>query len=840
MSKYIPGCGNPNARIMLVGEAPGQIEESQGFPFAGPTGKLVDDCLIENGVMRADVYATNVCKVRPPNNDLKQLGIIGHSIEEFLPQLYTEITTINPNVIIAIGDIALQYLTGFKGIKKYRGSILAAKQTGTKLVPTLHPASLMHREAEGGAGSWKELAYIKKDFQRAIRESAFAEIRLPERNLWIIRSSIELIRYLEKNAKNELVVLDVETINTWAQCIGLAFDDYEAVSIPLFLGSIPLHDRVYIWKILSDFLQDTKIKLIAQNAKFDEKRSRQLGLDWHDCYFDIAMGWHVLFSEFPKKLQFISSMITDEPYYKDEGALFDPRKHPIDRWLLYNAKDCVVEFECAVKIIAELKRQNLYDFYFDKIHPLHRLYSDIEDIGIRIDLEVNKHLKEKYTKARDERNEKLIRDIATENGAVDIQLYQTYKNFNVMSNGPKNQVAKLLFGYMGFPLRKDTADDTLKALANNHANKDERKRNILLGILEVRKLRKTISTYINAKSIEPDYHFFGPITGSVGDSPRIYTTCNTNGTESGRTSTGILQPPVYYTKAGIALQTMTKHEDITLSAGGGDLRSEFIADPGWSFIEPDLSQAEDRVVCVLAKDWDALESYKQKVFERNKHNLKKDRHTLTAMYVCGLGFDAVTDYERQIGKKARHAGNYNMGKHQHMITLGKYGVFISEYIAGKQLDRFHAENPKIRGVFHADIVQALKDNSCTLVSPHGRRRIFFNKWGEDLFKEAYAQLPQCTVSDQVKFAMLRIKKRVKDTYFNFLEESHDSFLARCKDEAVSDVLPIIKEEMEVPISFMNCTLKRDYDLVIPCEIKVGKRWIEVSEEWPDGMKLVKI
>jgi DNA polymerase len=826
MNNYVPGYGSSSAKLVIVGEAPGAHEVDKGYPFAGPSGHLVDQALACTPLSRNDVYMTNVVKVRPPNNKLSELHLIGHTVEEFLPQLWLELEQINPNCILAFGDTALQALTSYKGIMKYRGSILLCSKTGQKVVPTIHPAAILHGEGNGNKlHPYKEFSWIKNDVVRAYEQSLFREYRPPDRNLHVAQSSNDVARFLDRHVKQDMVTLDVETIKTYAQCIGLSFNSWEAISIPLFndgdeVGEIPSSDQALIWRILAEFLQDTKIKIMAQNAKFDEKRCRQIGLKWHDCWFDMGMGWHILFPEFPKKLQFISSVLTDEPYYKDEGTEFNSKdkKANFRQWLLYNAKDAAVEMECCIKILQQLKDWKLYDFFFDKIMPLHRLYSNIEDIGILVAQDVRKHLRAKYRNLWTEKQALLVSNIAD----GDPQIKELYKNFNVMSNGPKNQVAKLVFGYLKCPVRKDTGDDTLKSLANNTI-KDKRRKDILLGILEVRKLRKTIGTYIDAK---------------LSQDGRVHTQCNINGTETGRTSTGILKPPVSIEKEGIALQTMTKHEDITLDAGGSDLRSLFIADPGFSFIEPDLSQAEDRVVCVLARDWDALKAYERVEFKRNQHGLKDDRHTKTAMAVCGLDFEAVTDWERQVGKKTRHAGNYAVGKHQHMLTLSKAGIFISEYMAGKQLEKFHADNSKIKGVFHQEIIDALQANDCVLYTPFGRRRQFFNRFGEEMFKEAFAYIPQSTISDQVKFAMLRIKGRLAKYYmkdFFFLEESHDSFLALCRDELIREAAQIIKEEMMQPIDFKTCTLSRDYILIIPSDTVVGKRWISKSNEYPDGM-----
>ena len=90
--------------------------------------------------------------------------------------------------------------------------------------------------------------------------------------------------------------------------------------------------------------------------------------------------------------------------------------------------------------------------------------------------------------------------------------------------------------------------------------------------------------------------------------------------------------------------------------------------------------------------------------------------------------------------------------------------------------------------------------------------------------------------------MVRISQRLGANYktkFFFLEESHDSFLALCHKDILRRVAEIVKEELERLIDFSKCTLQRDYQLVIPCEIKTGKRWIEKSEQWPDGMAKYK-
>src|SRR5690242_12619038 len=107
MPKYVPGIGPSTAKLIIVGEAPGEREEQEGKPFVGPSGKIVDEVLANADIKSSEVYKTNVIKIRPPNNDIKKLLLLGKSIEDFIPQLWEEINAIKPNSILAFGNTAL-------------------------------------------------------------------------------------------------------------------------------------------------------------------------------------------------------------------------------------------------------------------------------------------------------------------------------------------------------------------------------------------------------------------------------------------------------------------------------------------------------------------------------------------------------------------------------------------------------------------------------------------------------------------------------------------------------------------------------------------------------------
>jgi DNA polymerase I-like protein with 3'-5' exonuclease and polymerase domains len=250
---------------------------------------------------------------------------------------------------------------------------------------------------------------------------------------------------------------------------------------------------------------------------------------------------------------------------------------------------------------------------------------------------------------------------------------------------------------------------------------------------------------------------------------------------------------------------------------GADILSMLIVDPGYVYFEADLSQAEARVVDLLAEDYEGLAEYG-----------KIDKHSKTARIVLSLGEDFVVrkgSPERFLGKTSRHAGSYDMGKHRAMVTFNtdaaKYGIdlHVSEYKAGQILERFHAAYPKIRSVFHTSVQNALAANERTLVTPFGRKRTFSGRWGDQMFKEAYADIPQATVGDQVKRAMLHIKHKIPDC--RIVMEKHDAIGALIPVNEVKEHAIVFKEGLEMPIDFAGCSIPRGI-LVIPAEFEIGE------------------
>lgn len=228
--------------------------------------------------------------------------------------------------------------------------------------------------------------------------------------------------------------------------------------------------------------------------------------------------------------------------------------------------------------------------------------------------------------------------------------------------------------------------------------------------------------------------------------------------------------------------------------------------PTTCFIEGDLSQAEPRIVAILANDFDLLHKFEEGY----------DVHTETASECFGIPKEAVTKAIRFCGKKGRNGANYDEGKGTLSNKINSDAkrfhipIKVSEWKAGKILDAIHKMSPNIRGVFHRDIMDAL-GKSRYLVNPYGTPRLFMDRTGNDLYREAFAQIPQSTVGDHIKTSMMYLREKYQEKYGekpHIILEAHDAIVLREKLERKKEAGRLLKEALERPIDFRRCTLNR--------------------------------
>jgi uracil-DNA glycosylase family 4 len=158
------GDGNPEAKLVFVGEGPGADEDEQGLPFVGRAGKLLTQMIEAMGLERKQVYICNVVKCRPPENRQPEED----EVRACSPFLLRQLDTISPKVIVCLGAVAAKtILETNRGISQFRGQWLEFR--GRKLMATYHPAYLLRNPSAKGE-VWKDLQKVMAELGLPVKK----------------------------------------------------------------------------------------------------------------------------------------------------------------------------------------------------------------------------------------------------------------------------------------------------------------------------------------------------------------------------------------------------------------------------------------------------------------------------------------------------------------------------------------------------------------------------------------------------------------------------------------------------------------------------------------------
>lgn len=322
-------------KIAVVGEAWGAEEAKARAPFIGASGQELTRMLSEAGIHRADCYLTNVFNLRPENNEIETLccpkaeagaGASMPSLKngkyvraEFLPEvarLLDEVRKVRPNVIIALGNTATWAILHNTGISKIRGTVTDAPRVGSKVVPTYHPAAVLR--------DWSLRAVTVLDLAKAARESAFPEIRRPERTVYIEPDLADMERYFnEAILPCKILSFDIETSGDQITCIGFAPRADSALVVPFvdprrpgssYWSSEELERLA--WNYVRRVLNIPQPK-VGQNILYDiHFLWRQYGIPVKNVTEDSMLLHHALQPESQKGLGFLGSVYSNEQSWK--------------------------------------------------------------------------------------------------------------------------------------------------------------------------------------------------------------------------------------------------------------------------------------------------------------------------------------------------------------------------------------------------------------------------------------------------------------------------------------------------------------------------------------------
>lgn len=776
--------GSLSSPIAFIGEAPGEQEVGQAKPFVGNAGMLLNTLMHGAGILRGNCYIDNVFQFRPMGNDItpflsykNNMGIESPEFKEAKQSLTARLQHSDANVFIPLGNTALYTLTGKWSVTKYRGSVLPCILPGLenrKVIPTIHPSHAL-------TSDYLARLLIAFDLVRIKKQSLFPDIRTPYRNLMVSPTYIEALQYLDYANHKSQVGFDIEVMMTTKHlsCFSIAVTPQECMSIPLIeSGKGDYFDPDQEGRVLQalvKLLEDPLVTKVGQNIIFDSSfMFKRYGAHMNNMEDTmIAMG--ILYPDYPKDLAMITSLYTEEPYYKDEGKMY--MKNPFGDDLTfrrYNAKDSAVCLEAFYTLQKDLKSTGNYDAYTRQralIDPL--LF--MQEHGILMDTAG-------LAQASIE-NQQKIEDSQAEldkmcGYPINIRSAKQMKEYFYVHRGYKPK-------YHGDALTVD--NEALNKLAAQGSPEARL-------IQKLRHLYTIQSNYFEMK-LDPD--------------DRMRNSFNPIGTKQGRTSSS---------------QTI-------FGTGGNQQKSpkEFkkfmLADPGYIICNMDLAQAENRVVAYISNELKMIAAFEAGI----------DLHRLTASLIFHKSIEQVSSEkgsstlgsgqmsERDWGKRANHALNYDLG-------ISKFAAMyeVSNADAGFIIDQYHRAYPGVRQWHAAIRDQLAKDRKLT--NCFGRMRQFRDRWNEDLFKEAYSYIPQSTVADAMNTrGIVWMYKQQADIFkpVRLLNLVHDSIVFEYPlsegPEALARICMLLKANLEHPITW------RTRSFTIPADLGVGFNMLNLTE-----------
>lgn len=548
------GEGEPGAKVMVIGEAPGRKEDERGRPFIGDSGQLIRRELANAGIN--DVYITNVVKCRPPDNRTPTVA----EAKICASYLADEISRVGPEYVITLGALASKVVLKKPKITQAHGQLVETPQfTG---MPVYHPAFAL-RFPDKLIPIRSDLARLKRQIDGTLEDEVIKWEVITAKNLrWFLREFQEAEDFSFDVETSSLDWFDPEQT---IRCLGIGLKKRSWV-IPLDMPSSPyegdLSKATPLIKLLGRLARGKTAT--GQNAKFDNHWLRvKFGVVFY-LDFDVMLAHHVIDENQAHDLEYMARVELDAPEYdiptseKKGGKLHtEEGRH---RFFEYNAKDTWYTLRLYWRFRKKLREEKpLHRLYYKLVMPAARAMQDIEEVGLTLRLE-------KYAQVEKETKEQLATQLEK------LQTLAEEHGGRINWNAPK-QVAALLYDRIGIECKvftdkgaPSTGEEALLGIKGEHPVADE--------LIKYRELERFNSTYIEGwKKYTRD--------------GQLYLSYKIHGTVTGRYSGRIHSTP-----------------------RDGTIRNLVDAPPGWKFVQADLSQAELRIAAELSGDLELVNCFR--------------------------------------------------------------------------------------------------------------------------------------------------------------------------------------------------------------------------------------
>jgi DNA polymerase I-like protein with 3'-5' exonuclease and polymerase domains/uracil-DNA glycosylase len=821
---------------MLVGESWSFEDERACEPFQGESGKELNRVLHEAGIMRSELYLTNLVNARAPQGNLlysisqkktdqdrirREMGgdflrdrVVSRQILEGYARLQREIEAVQPNVIVALGNSVLWALTGAWSLEKWRGSMLKT-DAGRKLIPTYASWSIMSQ--------WDKRAIMVHDLKRAREESIFPTYNNEPQWNFIVRPRFQAVIDVldglfqraetleDANTPEQLWLdFDLETRAGHIACAGVSWSTQDAICIPFMCvedreGYWSFEEEVQIVDLLRRLLTHPKVAVRWQNGLYDAQYTWR---HWHyipNGRQDTMIAQHTAFVALPKSLAFQSSMYSPHyVYWKDDGATWHLKASEETLWA-YNCQDCVRTREVGeaeARIIKQLGLEEVDAFQQRFFYPVLQAMLD----GVLVDKRVQRRL-----------DAELVRGIETRQRTLDYLLglslnINSSKQmcdvfYNVLQQIPIKTRAK-----KGVPGHLTCDDEALQLIGK----REPILRPIVTLIADIRTMRVLLSTFTRAQT---------DADGRMRCSFNIGGNAKTE--DSGQQAIAEKSAPYTYRLSssknafggGCNFQNIPsdKSKAIGKAKARGttfsfpNMRSMYIPDPGHTFFDLDLDRADLQVVV-----WESEDEVLRAALQ-----LGVDIHLLN---VYGIDSQEPPPLEELVETHPKYPDH--RGPRKHKREFAKVFCHATNYGGGARTVAAHTgrtvhEIDRAQRAWFAAHpgIKAWHDRTEHQIQHHhfvenrfGYRWHIFDRL-DRILPEALAWVPQSTVGCLINRIWLALHDNAPDV--QVLIQVHDSLAGQFPTALRTQSLQRINELALIPIPY-------EIPLIIPIGIKTSE------------------
>jgi len=795
--------------IMIVGEAPGAEEVAQGQPFVGRAGKLLRSTLTALHVDTSRVYFTNACCCRPPMNRTPKAS----DVAACKRRLISEIEEIKPKVIVALGNTALSaFLGGGAGITKRRGMYnLLEFPSGMEvgIIPTLHPAGVL-RMPDGFRDMADDLALAVE-----VVNGAAGVIEPPYDSFVLINEGQGLEYLIRELSKGEPVAIDLETTSLdprQGDILSISFS-WADLTMVVDWYHLSLEDKSALGSAMEG------CEGIFHNGQFDVHWLWQNGVGV-DIIADTMLASYLLDER--KGAHGLKRLATKHfraPEYDSEvrPTMADGRKAALSltaedwesdpelrqRVMRYNGADSYYTFALWKKFLPEMREEDVVWVHDSILIPAVRHFIRFEMDGMLVDTDYLQEVGEKWMKE--------ILDLEHQ-----MREFPGAEEVNLRSS---KQVQAFLFDTLGLRMMPAEVDGTVSmetALEETSQVQDEdaqefwhttqfkrgtkaRSTNtwMLYFLAQQHKFPRLMVRHRILSKQYGAYH--DGYIKLMDEENRIRPRYRLHGTRTGRLSS--TDPNIH---------AMPRRKEI---------KRIFMAEPGFTIIAPDYSQAEIRMVAHLAGDENLIAAIKG-----------QDIHYEISKKLFGMTdaqMKALPDEERTIKRRAAKTIAFGIiyGRSPQSIAPQ---MGVTKEVAEDYVQSFYKMMPKVREWIARQHALVLREKEVSTI--FGRKRRFplvlDKRHASEIRRQAVNFPVQSAVSDMCLLGNMRIIHRLDDEGIEcrVWPHVHDGFYFQVPDKSVERAIEIAKEELH--------SLPFETDVPFAVEIQSGKNWgkLEVAYE----------